>query len=437
MSLSWGSERPRRRLLVALAATLPALLLAAEASASLQSRLTRALGRSGIPWSATGAFVTNLSTGRVVYARGASRSLRPASNEKLLVALAALDDLGPSAQIPTHVLGTGERDGRVWRGSLFLKGFGDPTLSGGDLKRLARRIHDSGVRRITGSIRGDETAFDKRRMAPGWKPSFYKLECPPLSALIVDRAIVRGRTTTYPALAAARELKAALRSRGIAVPGKARVGDAPSDARLLTGTRSPPLSAIVRRMNKVSDNFYAEMVLKHLGLVATQRKGTTAAGAAAVRRELANRGIPLAGVRVAGRLRALASRPADYARYRCPAPVRLAGRRDSPSVLRVAAARGHRRDARGPPGEASGPRPSPREDRHDQQLVGALGLRRHAVRLRSPPDRKSGPVDTGAAEPGPVRADPGAAGGLGVTRPARVRRTPARQGSGRRPAAPS
>jgi serine-type D-Ala-D-Ala carboxypeptidase/endopeptidase (penicillin-binding protein 4) len=298
VSLSWRSERPIGRLLVALAAALLALTLAAEASASLQSRLSRALASSGIPRSATGAFVANLSTGRVVYARGASRSLRPASNEKLLVALAALDDLGPSSQIPTHVLGVGERDGRVWRGSLFLKGFGDPTLSGGDLKRLARRIHDSGVRRITGSILGDETAFDKRRTAPGWKPSFYKLECPPLSALIVDRAIVRGRTTTYPALAAARELKAALRLRGIAVPGKARIGDAPDGAQLLTGTRSPPLSVIVRRMNKVSDNYYAEMLLKHLGLVATQRKGTTAAGAAAVRRELADRGIPLAGVRV-------------------------------------------------------------------------------------------------------------------------------------------
>jgi serine-type D-Ala-D-Ala carboxypeptidase/endopeptidase (penicillin-binding protein 4) len=282
-----------------LAALLLTVLGATEAAAgSLSARLSRALASSGVPWSATGSLVTNLSSGKVLYSRGRSRSLRPASNEKLLVAVTALDDLGPRSRIPTHVLGMGKRRGNVWRGSLFLKGFGDPTLSGADLKRLADRIRRSGIRRITGSILGDETAFDKRRTAPGWKPSFYKLECPPLSALIVDRGLVRGSTTSRPALAAAKEFRAALRHDGIVVPGKFRMGVAPDSAPLLAATRSLRLRAIVKRMNKKSDNYYAEMLLKRLGLVATGRKGTTAAGAKAVRRELARRGIPLAGVRV-------------------------------------------------------------------------------------------------------------------------------------------
>jgi D-alanyl-D-alanine carboxypeptidase/D-alanyl-D-alanine-endopeptidase (penicillin-binding protein 4) len=295
--LSCRSARPTQ-LLVGLLAGLVALFLAAEAAASLQTRLSRALASSGIPWSATGARVTNLATGRVVFGRGASRSLRPASNEKLLVALTALDELGPRSRIPTHVLGMGRKEGKVWRGSLFLKGFGDPTLSRADLARLAARVRAAGIRRITGSILGDETAFDRRRRAPGWKPSFYKLECPPLSALIVGRAKVDGRTATYPALVAAHQFRAALRAAGVRVRGKARTGVAPDDASFLTRTRSARLRLIVRRMNKESDNFYAEMLLKRLGFVTSGRKGTTAAGADAVRRELAERGIPRAGVEV-------------------------------------------------------------------------------------------------------------------------------------------
>lgn len=286
-----------KRLAAVLGAAL-ALALVGTASASLESRLSRALASSGISWSATGALVTNLSTGRIVFSRGRARSLRPASNEKLVVALAALEQLGPGAKIPTHVLGMGFRDGELWRGSLFLKGFGDPTLSSGDLKRLAGRIRGQGIRRITGSILGDESAFDTRRLAPGWKPSFYKLECPPLSALIVDRARVNGRTATYPARQAANEFRDALRGKGVRVQGRARVGVAPDDADLLTWTRSDRLRKIVRRMNKVSDNFYAEMLLKRLGQVTTGRRGTTARGVAAVLHELEERGVPLEGVRI-------------------------------------------------------------------------------------------------------------------------------------------
>jgi D-alanyl-D-alanine carboxypeptidase/D-alanyl-D-alanine-endopeptidase (penicillin-binding protein 4) len=296
--LSSPSGRPSRALPAALAAVV-ALALAAPAGASLQGKLSRALASSGISWSQTGAFVANLSTGRAVYKRGASSSLRPASNQKLLVALTALDDLGPSARIPTRVLGLGEQQGNVWRGSLFLKGYGDPTLSGRDLVRLAGRVRDAGIRRITGAILGDETAFDRKRTAPGWKPSFYKLECPPLSALIVDRGVVGEKTATYPALAAAKEFRAALRSAGIAVGGKARVGVAPGDAPILAGTRSGKLRKLVRRMNKQSDNYFAEMLLKYLGRAAGDPRGTTAGGAKAVRSELAERGLPLAGLRVA------------------------------------------------------------------------------------------------------------------------------------------
>jgi PBP4 family serine-type D-alanyl-D-alanine carboxypeptidase len=50
-------------------------------------------------------------------------------------------------------------------------------------------------------------------------------------------------------------------------------------------------------METESDNFYAELLLKLLGAEEAGR-GTTAAGAAVVRRELVERGVPMAGVRI-------------------------------------------------------------------------------------------------------------------------------------------
>jgi len=286
---------------LALVAALAAVLAGGAAPASAQSladRLDRALAVAGIPRARTGAFVLNLSSGRVVFARNRMRALEPASNEKLPVAVAALGRLGPSYRIPTQVLGVGGQVGAVWQGRLVLKGFGDPSLTHGDLRTLAGRIRDLGIRRVTGRIVGDESYYDRRRTAPGWKPSWYKIESPPLSALVVGRAKVRGRTVDDPALSAAVAFKRALQAAGVAVLGRSRVGTAPGTAVTLARVRSSGVSLLVRRMNKTSDNFYAEMLLKYLG-ARLRGAGTTSAGAVVVRNELSRRSIPLEGVRIA------------------------------------------------------------------------------------------------------------------------------------------
>ena len=289
---------PRRRTLAVTALTVLALAAPAVAATEpLAARLDRALTVPGVSWRATAAFTLDLRTGGVVYARNAGLSLRPASNEKLAVAAAALDELGPTSRIPTRVLGNGERDRSVWRGSLVLKGYGDPTLSWGDLAVLARRVEGAGIRRITGSIVADESYFDDRRTVAGWRPSFYKKECPPLSALVVSRARVAGRTVDDPALAAAQAFRRALAAEGIAVAGAAGKGAAATGAPRVASVWSSSMALIVARMNRVSDNFTAEMLLKLLGRAEVNR-GTSPAGAAVVRRELAERGVPLAGVRI-------------------------------------------------------------------------------------------------------------------------------------------
>jgi D-alanyl-D-alanine carboxypeptidase len=185
----------------------------------------------------------------------------------------------------------------VWRGSLVLQGHGDPTLSSGDLKALALQLRRLGLRRITGDVVGDESWFDSRRTAPGWKPSFYVNESPPLSALAVDRAHYRGAVSKQPALGAAAAFRDALRASGIAVAGRPATGRADAEAFPLVSATSPTLATIVRAMDLESDNFTAELLLKELGAIAADR-GTTAAGAAVVMKQLAAADVPLAGVRI-------------------------------------------------------------------------------------------------------------------------------------------
>jgi len=158
-------------------------------------------------------------------------------------------------------------------------------------------VRAAGIRRVSGSVLGDESYFDSRRTAPGWKSSFYINDSAPLSALTVDRTWFHTHHSRAPAAAAASLFKDALRKQGVIVTGPALRGIANPDAQPLGAVLSPPLSQIVRFMDRESDNFTAELLLKQLG-AADGAVGTSARGAAQVRATLNEAGIPVAGVRI-------------------------------------------------------------------------------------------------------------------------------------------
>jgi serine-type D-Ala-D-Ala carboxypeptidase/endopeptidase (penicillin-binding protein 4) len=239
----------------------------------------------------------DLEEGRTIFARHQALALVPASNEKLAVAYAALSLLGPSYRIETSVFGEGEQVGKVWKGDLVLKGFGDPTLTKGDLRALAFQVRAAGIRQVTGGIEADESYFDSRRTGPAWKSWYYLNESPPLSALTVDRTRFRGWMTKDPALAAGTQFRLALRAIGVGVRGAAEHGVADALAQQLATTESAPLSAIVRFMNTESDNFTAELLLKQIGAV-DEGTGSSAAGAKGVLAILREAAIPVVGVRI-------------------------------------------------------------------------------------------------------------------------------------------
>ena len=282
--------------LLVLAGTSPAATAIEQGGSSpIEIKLAKALASPGIDPRRASAFAVDLRTGQVVFQRRSRLSLAPASAEKLAVAFGALRLLGPRYRFRTEVRGSGDLVGGIWKGDLYLVGLGDPTLRIRDLDALARKVEATGIRRVAGSVVGDEQRFDARRSAPGWKPSFLGIESPPLSALTVED--VPATTVDGSAAAAAAAFTAALERNGVAVAGAPEAGGTPAGLVRLALDLSAPLSSIVVRMNRTSDNFISEMVLKELGAAVVGR-GTTAAGTVAVRGALADAGVPLQGVRV-------------------------------------------------------------------------------------------------------------------------------------------
>ena len=290
--------------LAPLLAALVALVVAGTAAGrpgsdtALARRLAGALATPNLDAARSAAVAVDLRTGAVVFARNPELPLLPASTAKLAVGYAALALLGSGFRFHTEVRGLGTLDGTVWRGDLVLRGHGDPTLGAEDLTGLAQQVAGWGITRVTGAVLGDESWFDGVRTGPGWKSSFYVLESPPLSALVAERALYRGKTSHNPALAAASLFRQALAEAGVTVAKRSRVGRAGESSLPLAYDISPPLAGIVAEMETESDNFVAELLLKELGVLAAGH-GTTAAGAGVVREALERAGVPLAGVRLA------------------------------------------------------------------------------------------------------------------------------------------
>lgn len=289
-----------RRSVLAIALLLVALLAvpsvaAAIDRAQLASSLQRESNRLG---SASGALVVDLDTGEVLYSRRADKPLIPASNEKLFTTAAALLRLTPTGTIATTVQPTPgaviDEDGRL-DGDLYLVGGGDPSLGDLHLKALVEDLDALGLRKVTGSVRGDESTFDTRRGGP--RTSFRAdLD---IGGWLGGLVYAHGRTGPGgPAVVAAARLQALLKAAGVTFGRAARAGtvDGEPDAAAaqatvpLASVQSATIGDLSATVNKPSDNFYAEMFTKLLG-ARFGSAGSTSAGLGVMRTTLAELGI--------------------------------------------------------------------------------------------------------------------------------------------------
>jgi D-alanyl-D-alanine carboxypeptidase/D-alanyl-D-alanine-endopeptidase (penicillin-binding protein 4) len=107
-----------------------------------------------------------------------------------------------------------------------------------------------------------------------------------------SRIQVVWRRIDEPGLYLGHTLRRLLELRGVKVAGRVRIGDVPPEARLVHVAESPSLGDIVRRLNKTSNNFVAEQLLKTLGAQVKGGPGSFAKGIHVVEDFLAEIGIP-------------------------------------------------------------------------------------------------------------------------------------------------
>jgi serine-type D-Ala-D-Ala carboxypeptidase/endopeptidase (penicillin-binding protein 4) len=231
--------------------------------------------------------VVDTTARRAVVGLRARRSRPLGSTAKLLTAAAALRLLGPGHVLGTQVLATAPLDAAgVLAGDLVLRGGGDPLLGDAQLGALADRL--AGLREVTGSVVGDESLFDAVRTGPSGDGVFDPELGGPLSALAYQRGaqVPGGPPQADPARAAAARFDDVLEARGVVIRGVPRAGAAPPGAVPLASAGSAPVAELLAAMLKPSDDWIAELLTKSLA----PPPGSTASGAAIVRREAARLG---------------------------------------------------------------------------------------------------------------------------------------------------
>jgi D-alanyl-D-alanine carboxypeptidase/D-alanyl-D-alanine-endopeptidase (penicillin-binding protein 4) len=226
----------------------------------------------------------------LVYAHLAGTRRAPASNEKLLLSMTALSELGPDYRIRTDAaVGSGVLKDGVVHGDLWIVGHGDPEFDGGSASALAAKIRAAGIRRITGSILGDTTGFLRDREARGWHPlALDNVGLP--TALSFNHNVGPSGFVMIPELDAARAVTASLRHGNVKVGGRARAAKAPGSLHPVASIQSAPLADILHRQNITSDNTDAETLCKLLG-TKFGGQGSIAAGATVIHAWLHDRGI--------------------------------------------------------------------------------------------------------------------------------------------------
>jgi serine-type D-Ala-D-Ala carboxypeptidase/endopeptidase (penicillin-binding protein 4) len=280
-----------------------------------------------------GVMIVSLSRGDTLFSQNAGDMMQPASTMKLFSTAVALDRFGPEHTFSTDVLhdGTLGPDGTL-QGNLYLRADGDPAMSARFFKdpnlpmtTLARSVAAAGVKKVTGDLVYDASAFDDRRIPEGWKTKYLgaayaarvsalslnenlvwvvvspagkvaQVALEPATTTIPLRSKVRivggagGRISARrasdggidvsgtigslsgprryslvvddPAQFTAGALQAGLQGAGVTIGGTVRAGRTPATATKVASFASPPLSEIVSEMNRESINIVAELLFR-------------------------------------------------------------------------------------------------------------------------------------------------------------------------------
>jgi D-alanyl-D-alanine carboxypeptidase/D-alanyl-D-alanine-endopeptidase (penicillin-binding protein 4) len=209
---------------------------------------------------AVSAGIWDASTGKALERHQDDLALVPASTTKVVTTYALLKTLKPDFTLETEVWGD-LKDGVV-HGDLAFKGNGDPLLTSERVWLIAQALRKLGIQRVTGTIRLDQSAFDSQREPQGWENTSADTLPPVLPLSVNFNRDESGRLVPDPERQSREIIQRILLETGIAIEGRS---GAPWNGRKLLGWASPPLRAMVVDINKWSNNFMIEMLVRTFG----------------------------------------------------------------------------------------------------------------------------------------------------------------------------
>jgi PBP4 family serine-type D-alanyl-D-alanine carboxypeptidase len=157
----------------------------ADSPLPLEERLDAVLRSRSLRGAKVAALIVGRRDGRVVYARSPDRPLVPASNMKVLTAIAALSAFGPSHRFSTDLYADAPPDAEGAIDVLSIYG-GDPALTSEEVWRMAADLRRLGIRRIRKGLRLDDSGFDGERWHPSWGRVSARAYHAPVGALSVN-----------------------------------------------------------------------------------------------------------------------------------------------------------------------------------------------------------------------------------------------------------
>ncbi|HSE82973.1 MAG TPA: D-alanyl-D-alanine carboxypeptidase, partial [Thermodesulfobacteriota bacterium] len=116
-----------------------------------------------------GVVVNSLITDEKILEFNSEKLFIPASNMKVIISVTALSLLGADYRFKTEFYSGGEIADGVLYGGLYIKGYGDPTLSTEYLRSIADELTKMGIREIRNGITVDASYFDNVEYGNGWK----------------------------------------------------------------------------------------------------------------------------------------------------------------------------------------------------------------------------------------------------------------------------
>ncbi len=212
---------------------------------NIQKKLSNLLKHNMFQTSQVAVMVYDLTADSTIFCHNERQIMRPASTQKIVTAITALDLLGGNYELTTRLCYTGDIEGRTLYGNIYCVGAMDPLFNSDDMRAFAKSVTAAGIDTIRGKIIADQTMKDSDRLGEGW---CWDDKNPSLAPLLFN-----GKDNFMPAFLTA------LEREGIFIDASVEEGAVQKNATEICKSYHT-INQVLDKMMKKSDNLFAETI---------------------------------------------------------------------------------------------------------------------------------------------------------------------------------